>query len=106
VPKNSPLWGSLHQKTIKFSYWYSQSSPHLFFQGILFTYDASTSLDPTNNMKLLNANYEPKAPISTPYILEGKKWMNNQPRSSTTIPHMSNQSSSAIYNFSSFYKYV
>jgi hypothetical protein len=22
-------------------------------------------------MKILNANYEPKAPISTPYILEG-----------------------------------
>ncbi len=39
----------------------------------LFTYDISTSLDPTNNMKFLNANYEPKAPISIPYILERKK---------------------------------
>jgi hypothetical protein len=26
-------------------------------------------------MKLLNANYESKAPISTPYIFEGKKWI-------------------------------
>jgi hypothetical protein len=40
----------------------------LFLQGFLFTYDMSTSLDLTNNMKLLNANYEPpKAPISTPF---------------------------------------
>jgi hypothetical protein len=36
----------------------------------------------------LNANYEPKAPFSTPYKLEGNKWMNNQPRSSTPIPHI------------------
>jgi hypothetical protein len=27
----------------------------------------------TNNTKLLNANCEPKGPISTPYIFEGKK---------------------------------
>ncbi len=39
----------------------------------LFTYDISTSLDPTNNMKLSNANYEPKASISIRYILERKK---------------------------------
>jgi len=38
-------------------------------------------------MKLLNANYELKAPISTPYIFEGKKWMNNQPHSFTSIPY-------------------
>jgi hypothetical protein len=31
----------------------------------------------TNNMKLLNANYEPKILIIARYILEGKKWMNN-----------------------------
>jgi hypothetical protein len=54
-------------------------------------------------MKLLNANYEPKASISIPYTLEGKKWMNNQPHSFTSIPHVSNQLSSATYNFSSFY---
>jgi hypothetical protein len=30
----------------------------LFFQKFLFTYDIFTSLDPTNNIKLLNANYE------------------------------------------------
>jgi hypothetical protein len=28
-------------------------------------------------MKLLNANYAPKVPISTLYILETKKWMNH-----------------------------
>jgi hypothetical protein len=54
-------------------------------------------------MKLLNANYEPKASIPTPYIFEGKKRMNNQPHSSTFIPNVSNQSPSVIYNFSSFY---
>jgi fluoride ion exporter CrcB/FEX len=48
-----------------------QSNLHiLFFQGFLFTYDTFTSFDSTNNMKLLNANYEPKAPISSLYILE------------------------------------
>jgi hypothetical protein len=54
-------------------------------------------------MKLLNADYELKAPISTPYILEKNKWMNNQSHSSTSILHLSNQSSNATYNFSSFY---
>jgi hypothetical protein len=50
----------------------------LFFQGFLFIYDTYISLDPTNNMKLLNANYEPpKASIFIPYIFEGKKWMNS-----------------------------
>ncbi len=82
--------GIIHQKTIKFPQWYSQSSPHLFLQGFLLTYNAYTSIDPTTNMKLLNANYESKAPISTPYTFEGKKWMNNQPHSSTSIPHVSN----------------
>jgi len=57
----------------------------------------------TSNTKLLNANYEPKVPIFTPYIFERKKWMNNQPHSFTSIPHVSNQSSHATYNFSSFY---
>jgi len=57
-------------------------------------------------MKLLNGNYESKDPICTPYILEGNKWMNNQPHSSTSTPHVSNQSSSATYNFSSFYEKV
>jgi hypothetical protein len=54
-------------------------------------------------MKLLNANYEPKVSIYTPYILEGKKWMSSQQHSLTSIPHVLNQSSRAIYNFSSFY---
>jgi hypothetical protein len=64
-------------------------STFYFFQGFLFTYDVFTNFDPNNNMKLLNVNYEPKAPISTPYILEGKKWMNSQPHSFTYIPHVS-----------------
>jgi hypothetical protein len=58
----------------------------------------------TNNTKLLNANYEPKAPISIPYMLEGKKWINSQPHSFTSIPLASNQSSHVNYNFSFFYK--
>jgi hypothetical protein len=53
-------------------------------------------------MKLSDANYEPKAPIFTRYILEGKNWMNNQPYSSTPIPHVLNQSSRVTYNFSFF----
>ncbi len=53
-------------------------------------------------MKLLNADYELKAPISTPYILEKNKWMNNQSHSSTSILHLSNQSSNATYNFHPF----
>jgi len=56
------------------------------------------------NMKLLNANYEPKVPISTPYIVEGKKWMNSQPHSSMSILHVLNQLSHATDNFLSFYK--
>jgi hypothetical protein len=55
-------------------------------------------------MKLLNANYEPKVPISTPYIVEGKKWMNSQPHSSMSILHVLNQLSHATDNFLSFYK--
>jgi len=42
-------------------------------------------------MKLLNANYKAKAPIFIPYVLEEKKWMNNEPHSSTSIPmHQTN----------------
>jgi hypothetical protein len=78
VSKDSPWWGSLTKRLQSF---HSDIHNHLhilFLQGFLFTYDAFTSLDPTNNMKLLNANYEPKAPISTPYIFEKKKeWIVN-----------------------------
>jgi len=98
--KDSPLWGSL---TKRLHNGIHNNFHSLFLQGFLFTYDTSTSLDPIKNMKLLNANNEPKAPISTPYIFEGKKWMNSPPHSSTSIPHVLNQSSSATYNFSSFY---
>jgi hypothetical protein len=40
----------------------------------------------TSNTKLLNANYEPKAPIFTPYILEEEKWMDSQPHSLYLFP--------------------
>ncbi len=101
--KDFPLRGSLTKDykvfTIMFIiistfYFFKASYSHMIFLHVLIA---------TNNMKLLNANYEPKAPISTPYILYQKKWMNSQPHSSTSIPHVSNQSSCATYNFSSFY---
>jgi len=41
-------------------------------QRFLSTYDIFTNLDPTINMKLLNANYVPKALISTLYTFEEK----------------------------------
>jgi hypothetical protein len=75
-------------------YFFKASYSHMIFLQILII---------INNTKLLNANYEPKAPISTLYIFKGKKGINNQPHSSTSIPHVSNQSSSATYNSSSFY---
>jgi hypothetical protein len=74
-----------------------------FFQGFLFTYDLFTSLITTRYKNLLNANYEPEASIFTLYILKEKQRMNNQPHSFTSIPYVSNQSSHATYNFSSFY---
>jgi len=71
----------------------------LFFQGFLFTYDNFTSLDLTNKMKLLNANYEPKVSMSTSYILEGKKWMNTQPHSSTSISMYQTNHQVPLINF-------
>jgi hypothetical protein len=56
-----------------------------------------------SNTKVLNENYEPKAPTTTLYILEGKKWMNSYSHSFTSIPKVSSQSLCAIYNFSSSY---
>ncbi len=50
---------------------------------------------------------EPKVRVVTsnfyPLYSWRKKWMNNSPHSSTFISHVSNQSSSATYNFPSFY---
>jgi hypothetical protein len=76
-------------------YFFKASYSHMILLQDLIT---------TNNTKLLNANYKPKAPIFIPYVLEEKKWMNNRPHSSTSIPHASNQSSCITYNFSSFYE--
>jgi hypothetical protein len=101
TPKDSPIWGSLTKRLYSFHNGIYNNLHILFLQGFLFTYDTFTSFNPTNNMKLLNANYESTTPISTPYILEGKEWMNSQPYSFTSIPQVSNQSSSAAYNFSS-----
>jgi hypothetical protein len=39
----------------------------------VFIYDISTSLDPTNSIKLSNTNYESKVTIFTPYVFEGNK---------------------------------
>jgi hypothetical protein len=71
--KDSPLWGSLIKDYKIYTIIFTIISTFFFSKGFIFTYDIFISLDPTNNMKLLNANYEPKAPISTPYILERKK---------------------------------
>jgi hypothetical protein len=100
--KDFPLWRSFTKRLLSFHNGIHNNLHILFLQGFLFTYNVSTSLDLTNNMQLLNANYKSKAPISTPYILERKTWMNTQPHSFTSIPHVSNQSWSATYNFSSF----
>jgi hypothetical protein len=70
--KDFPSWGSLTKDykvfTIMFIiistfYFFKASYSHMIFLHVLIA---------TNNTKLLNANYEPKAPISTPYILEQK----------------------------------
>jgi hypothetical protein len=96
-----------------FSSWKSPNKSYKVFTIIFTFYFFKTSYSciillqfsiTTNNTKLVNANYEPKSLISTPYIFDEKKWMNNQSYSSTSIPHVSNQSSSVTYNFSSFYR--
>ncbi len=70
--KDFPLHGSL-TKDYKVFYnsvhnnlhilFFKASYSHMIFLQVLIT---------TSNTKLLNANYEPKATISTPYILEEK----------------------------------
>jgi hypothetical protein len=47
-------------------YYFKASSLNMIFLQVLIE---------TSNTKLLNANYQPKAPTTTPYILEKKKWM-------------------------------
>ncbi len=60
------------------NFWLFQNIVSPTSKVFLFTYNIYISLDPSNNVKLLNANYEPpKAPIFIPYIFEEKKWMNN-----------------------------
>jgi len=74
--KNFLLWGSFTKDykvfTMVFTiistfYFFETSYSHMIFLQVLIA---------INNTKLLNANYELKAPIITFYILEGKKWMN------------------------------
>ncbi len=103
VPKDFPLWGSLTRGYKVFTMVFTIISTFYFFKASYSHMILLQVLITTSNMKLLNANYEPKAPISTPYILEGKKWMNSQPRSCTSIPCVLNQSSRVNYNLSSFY---
>jgi hypothetical protein len=70
-----------------------------FFQGFIFTYDTFTSFNSTNNMKLLNANYECKRSNLSPLYTFKNERMNSYPHSFTFIPHVSNQTSSATYIF-------
>jgi hypothetical protein len=74
APKDSPLWGSLTKDYKVYTMVFT-----IFLQGFLFTYDTSTSFDPTNNMKLLNANYEPQKIQSLPliYLKERSGWIIN-----------------------------
>jgi len=60
-------------------YFFKASYSHMILLQVLMTIIKT---------KLLNANYEPKVPISTPYVFEGKKCMNSQPHSFTSIPHV------------------
>jgi len=70
--------GITHQKTIKFSQWYSHHLHILFFQSFLFTYDASTSL-----MQLATWNYwmeimnQKIQSIHLIYLKERSEWIIN-----------------------------
>ncbi len=77
VSKDFILWGSLDKvykiSTIVFIiismfYFFKASYSHVIFLQVLIA---------INNTKLLNANYELKVLIITPYILEEKKQMNS-----------------------------
>ncbi len=72
--KHFPLWGSLTK-----DYKIYTMVLTIFLQGFLFTYDTSTSFDPINNMKLLNANYEAQKLQSLPliYLKEKSGWIIN-----------------------------
>jgi hypothetical protein len=85
------LYGDQSLRTIKFTQWCSQYFPRFIFQGFLFKYSFLQVLIATDNTKLLNANYQPKALIITPYILERKKWMKSESHSFTSIPNVSCQ---------------
>jgi hypothetical protein len=100
--KKFPLWGSFSKDynvyTIVFTiistfYFFKDSYSHLIFLQVLIQLTTWSYW-----MQIMS----PKALIFTPCILGRKKWMNNWPHSSTYIPHVSNQSSSATYNFPSF----
>jgi hypothetical protein len=71
VPKDFPLWGSLTKdykifkmvftNDLHIIYIFKTSYSHIIFLQVLIS---------TSNTKPLNANYEPKVLIITPYILE------------------------------------
>ncbi len=67
------LDGITCQKIISFHIGIHNHLHILFLQGFLFTYDTSTSFDPTNNMKLLNTNYKPKSSNLYPLYTWRKK---------------------------------
>jgi hypothetical protein len=71
------LYGDQSPKTIKFTQWYHNNLHILFLQRFLFTYDTSTSLDPTNKMKL-NANYPQNLQfLPLIYLKERSGWIVN-----------------------------
>jgi hypothetical protein len=97
MPKYSFLWGSFTKRLYSLNNGIHNNFQILFFQNFLFTYDTSTSLDSSNNMKLLNANYEPKAPIFTLYILKEKnEWIVNHIHSHLFPMHQTNHHISLI----------
>lgn len=76
VPKYSPLWGSFTKYYTIFTMVFTIISTFYFFKTSYLYIIFLQVLISICNTKLLNANYELETPITTPYILERKKWMN------------------------------
>ncbi len=77
MPKDSSLWGSFIKDYKVFTMVFIIISTFYFLKAFYSHMILLQILITISNMKLLNANYKPKVPISTPYIFEGKKKMNS-----------------------------
>jgi hypothetical protein len=102
MPKDFSLWGSLTKDYNVFTMVFTIISTFYFFKASYSNMIFLQVLIATTNTKLLNANYQLKAPITTPYILEGKKCM----KVIAFIYIYSSCSKPTVtchYNFSSFY---